>query len=279
MDSIKSIQQIRELFSSVRDKRKGFITNFFIDEFKHLIWIEKGVLFFESLDNTVFLVKESYDFWNVFFAATNTVDFSNDLLHFKEKYVDATMMFDIVGRNEQCSSILTIFQEKGFLEYCSLVRMNRITSTMDNNKFISNVSKATIEQITDIYILLNKYFDKRTEQIPFIEELEEYARLNHILVYTDGNKIIGFLIFEINASTLYLRYWFVHPNYRDKKIGSTLLRSFFDEGKNTKRQFFWVIKSNDNALKRYKHYGFTEENMFDYVLTSNNNILYEGTDY
>jgi len=150
---------------------------------------------------------------------------------------------------------------------------------MDNNKFISNVSKATIEQITDIYILLNKYFDKRTEQIPFIEELEEYARLNHILVYTDGNKIIGFLIFEINASTLYLRYWFVHPNYRDKKIGSTLLRSFFDEGKNTKRQFFWVIKSNDNALKRYKHYGFTEENMFDYVLTSNNNILYEGTDY
>ena len=70
----------------------------------------------------------------------------------------------------------------------------------------------------------------------------------------------------MNNTTNYLRYWFTHPNYRDKKIGSKLLRHFFKIGEDTKRQIFWVIQSNENAIKRYRHYGFKEENMFDYVL-------------
>ena len=80
---------------------------------------------------------------------------------------------------------------------------------------------------------------------------------------------MGHLIFELSASTLYLRYWFTHPDYRDKKVGSRLLRRFFEEGKDTKRQLFWVIRTNENAIKRYKHYGFTEENMYDFVMQYN----------
>ena len=61
----------------------------------------------------------------------------------------------------------------------------------------------------------------------------------------------------------------LHPDYRDKKVGSRLLRRFFEEGKDTKRQLFWVIRTNENAIKRYKHYGFNEENMFDFVMQYN----------
>ena len=43
----------------------------------------------------------------------------------------------------------------------------------------------------------------------------------------------------------------------------------YEEGKDTKRQIFWVIRTNENAIKRYKHYGFNEENMFDYVMQYN----------
>ena len=74
---------------------------------------------------------------------------------------------------------------------------------------------------------------------------------------------------EMNATTLYLRYWFTHPDFRDRKVGSRLLRRFFEEGKDTKRQLFWVIRSNKNAIKRYRHYGFKEENMLDFVLRNN----------
>ena len=71
----------------------------------------------------------------------------------------------------------------------------------------------------------------------------------------------------MNATTHYLRYWFTHPDFRDKKVGSRLLRRFFEEGRDTKRQLFWVIRSNENAIKRYRHYGFAEENMFDFVMS------------
>ena len=34
----------------------------------------------------------------------------------------------------------------------------------------------------------------------------------------------------------------------------------------TKRQMHWVISTNDNAIKRYKHYGYIAESLYDYVL-------------
>ncbi|MBA4320402.1 MAG: N-acetyltransferase, partial [Flavobacterium sp.] len=46
------------------------------------------------------------------------------------------------------------------------------------------------------------------------------------------------------------------------------------KGRNTKRQLFWVIKSNENAIKRYLHYGFKEEKMYNFVMI-NKNIRYE----
>ena len=78
--------------------------------------------------------------------------------------------------------------------------------------------------------------------------------------------MVGFLIYELKATTLYLRYWFTHPDYRDRKVGSRLLCRFFEEGKDTKRQLLWVIRTNDNAIKRYRHYSFVEENMYDYIM-------------
>lgn len=99
-------------------------------------------------------------------------------------------------------------------------------------------------------------------------KLNEYAKNNRILVYKEDVEIIGFVVFESNRSTHYLRYWFVHPEHRDKKIGSILLNTFFNEGQNTRRQLFWVITDNENAIKRYRHYGYTEENLYDIVMSN-----------
>lgn len=86
------------------------------------------------------------------------------------------------------------------------------------------------------------------------------------LVYKLEHKIVGFIIFELTGLTLYLRYWFVLPQFREMNIGSKLFNSFMYEGRNTKRQLLWVITHNINAIKRYVHYGFKPEKLFDYVL-------------
>lgn len=267
MEIIQSIEQIRILQTSVREKRNGFLTNFYLDEFKHTIWIQKGVFFYEWVNNTLFFVKKSETFWNVFYTTTTLEVFQLDLQKFKTENQEQTLVFDLVGREAQCLAMIALFETVGFLQSTSLVRMTKTTESVD---FIPDetIQFATNEEVQEINSLLHTFFNDKNEQIPFIDELREYAHQKHILVCKENGKIAGFLIFEMNASTLYLRYWFTHPDFRDKKVGSRLLRKFFEIGKETKRQLFWVIRDNENAIVRYKHYGFVEENMFDYVMSN-----------
>jgi ribosomal protein S18 acetylase RimI-like enzyme len=60
-------------------------------------------------------------------------------------------------------------------------------------------------------------------------------------------------------------------------MGSLLLRSWLHKSSYSARQIFWVIQSNQNAIDKYKHYGFTEEDMIDIVLI-NKNLQYEAKD-
>ncbi len=268
MEKVVSIEQLHFLPAEIKRLRLGFITNFFLDPIKHGVWIEKGDCYWEREGNTLFLIKESPSFWNVYYCSTNYEEFDNSLSAFLVKYNNKTMMFDIVGRDVQCHQMVELLQNKGFNVATSLVRMTRITSPIEYN-VDGSIRQATEKDIPIVSDLLHTYFDEKTEQIPYNQELEDYARKGHVLLCEEGKHIVGFLIYEITTSTQYLRYWFTHPDYRERKVGSRLLRCFFEDGKNTKRQLFWVITSNDNAIMRYKHYGFTEENMYDFVMQIN----------
>lgn len=268
MRLIVSMEQLRLLPVEVRAKRKGFLTNFYLDEDKHSLWIDKGVCGYEWAGSTLFIIKQSPKFWNVFYCSTTLDEFSQDLSDFMAKHSEMTMMFDIVGRDAQCQPIVEMFHSKGCKEATSLVRMTRMTTPMEYTAD-NSIRLATEKDIPVVSQLLHTYFDEQTEQIPYDEELLDYARQGHVLICEEDDKMAGFLIYELNATTLYLRYWFTHPDFRDKKVGSRLLRRFFEEGKDTKRQLFWVIRTNENAILRYRHYGFAEENMFDYVMKYN----------
>lgn len=265
MEKVRSIEQLQQLSAEIRSLRLGYITNFFLDPVKHGLWIEKGDCHFERVGHTVFIVKLSSSFWNVFYCSTSIVDLGGDLSAFLGVHTATTMMFDIVGRDVQCQPVVELFRAKGCHEATSLVRMTRLTTPME---YVADdtVRRGEDADIPEISRLLHSFFDDQTEQIPYDEELLEYARQGHVLVCEENGKAAGFLVYELNATTLYLRYWFTHPDFRDHKVGSRLLRRFFEEGKDTKRQLFWVIRSNENAIKRYRHYGFVEENMYDFVM-------------
>jgi GNAT superfamily N-acetyltransferase len=268
MELVKSIEQLQQQSAEIRSLRRGFITNFFLDPVKHGLWIAKGDCYAERIGNTLFIIKQSPTFWNVFYCSTTQEEFCADISEFMAEHSGMTMMFDIVGRDIQCLPMVELFCSKGCKEATSLVRMTRMTTPMEYTPD-SSIRKAIENDIYEVSQLLHIYFDEQTEQIPYDEELLDYTRQGHVLVCEEQGKMSGFLIYELNATTLYLRYWFTHPDYRDKKVGSRLLRRFFEEGKETKRQLFWVIRTNENAIKRYRHYGFAEENMFDYVMKYN----------
>lgn len=265
MHIVQSITELQQQIAEIRSLRLGFLTNFFLDVNKHSVWIKKEDCYVERVGNTLFIIKQSPTFWNVFYCSTNTEELSKGLTTLMAQHPAITMMFDIVGRDVQCHPMVELFLGKGCKEATSLVRMTRIDDPFEYTPD-SSIRKATEDDIPQVSQLLHEYFNPQNEQIPYDEELCDYARMGHVLVCEEHGRMAGFLIYELNASTLYLRYWFTHPEYRDKKVGSRLLRRFFEEGKGTKRQLFWVIRSNENAIKRYKHYGFKEENMYDFVM-------------
>lgn len=268
MHIVQSIVELQQQIAEIRSLRLGFLTNFFLDPSKHSVWIEKGDCYMERVGNTLFIIKQSPTFWNVFYCSTTTEEFSKNLTTLMTQHPAITMMFDIVGRDVQCKPMVELFVSKGCKEATSLVRMNRMAEPFDYTPDIS-IRKATEADIPLVSQLLHEYFNPQNEQIPYDEELMDYASQEHILVCEELGRMAGFLIYELNGSTLYLRYWFTHPDFRDKKVGSRLLRRFFEDGKDTKRQIFWVIRTNENAIVRYKHYGFNEENMYDFVMQYN----------
>ena len=265
---VKSFEDLQQQVTEIRSLRLGFVTNFYPDPVKNGLWIAKGDCYTERINNTLFIIRQSPSFWNVFYCSTAIDALGVDLEIFQSQNTDKAIMYDLIGREIQCQPLVELFMSKGCKEATSLVRMTRMTEPMAYTPD-SSIRYADEKDLPQISEQLHLFFDERTEQIPYDEELMDYMKQGHILVCEENGVMAGFLIFELNATTLYLRYWFTHPGFRDKKVGSRLLRRFFEEGKDTKRQLFWVIRTNDNAIVRYRHYGFAEENMFDYVMEYN----------
>lgn len=267
MRRIESFHQLTGLSAAVRNRREGFITNFYPDSFKHQVWIDKGVAFFEECGKTVLIIKDNGSFWNIFYISTSIEELRDSVSSFVNSNGSIPLVLDIVGRKEQCVPVVKVMEDIGFNISSSLIRMQRLASPEEDYPAIEGVPFAVEEDLAEISGCLHEYFNERLEQIPYDEELLAYIRGKHVLTVKDQGRICGFLIFEKNASTLYLRYWFTRPEHREYKLGSRLLRQFFHEGLSTKRQILWVMEDNNNAVKRYIHYGFSNENMYDCIMT------------
>lgn len=271
MRRIESFQQMMDLSSAVRSRREGLITNFYPDPVKHQVWIDRNAAFFDECGKTVFIAKDNGTFLNVFYISTTIDELRMSAPSLKRLGDGRPVVLDIVGRDSQCVPIVEMFAKEGFGQAATLVRMQRLATDSDNFPPVDGVSCADLNDVREISGCLHKYFNEMLEQIPYDEELRSLAGNRQILTMRDNGKLSGFLIFEKNASTLYLRYWFTRPEYRDRKVGAGLLRHFFHEGLGTKRQILWVLEDNENAIKRYSHYGFNNEDMHDYIIKYSKN--------
>lgn len=266
---INSLQEIQYSIQWVKGLRKGYITNFFLDPFRMGLWIKEQKLFSEQETETVFFIRENAGFYTLYYCSTGEVALQYDLSLFFKNHTEGIYVTDII-RNALVNPIKSVFLSCGFSEYTSLMRMNRVG---DTRKFVRLALKQLQEAVetdeNEILNLLNTFFDPYAEQLPFLEEVRQWLVAGHVLVFREETRILGFIIYDLSGVTLYLRYWFVHPDFRDRRIGSMLFNWFMEKGCKTKRQLFWVLCSNENAIKRYKHYGFVPEKMFDDVLIRN----------
>src|SRR5574344_2118440 len=151
MNKINSIEEILQQIAKIRGLRKGFVTNFYLDLFKHSIWIKENVLNYECIEDTLFIIKKNDEgFWNVFYCSTNHEELEKAIKIFVDKYNEETLMFDIVGNNDYCTKITDVFKRCQCKEYCSLVRMERMTTEIDYDASFEKVTYATKEQAKEV---------------------------------------------------------------------------------------------------------------------------------
>lgn len=278
MDKVASYSQIQESIKIIKESSKVFITNFYHEVDKVNPWILNDKLFQIFIGDTVFFLRHEKNFTYLFYFSSSPASLDAGLLNMKKIADNTLMVVDIVGKETDLKPILEIFKTHSFYLYSILNRMSKSTS-QDNFSISSQpIIKANQSHTDSIYNILYQYFDPLAEQLPTLGEIAKWISLNHILIIEEEGNIIGMLIYDLIGFTSYLRYWFVHPDHRDRKIGSSLLKTYFHNSIGTKRQLFWVICNNMNAIKRYEHYGFKAENLYDYILT-NKNIHYERSDH
>lgn len=270
MHKISNLDEISKGVANIKDKRLGFFTNFFLDNSKHSLWIQKGDCYCKSYDDTFFFIRDGGSFTNLFFVTTSLDSLQKDLSDLLSVLEPKVVVMDLIGRAKHLFSLIECLKQIRFQNLCNLVRMSRITPTIHPEEDFEKVSFAEVEDAPIILQILNKYFDKELEQLPYLEEIGQLVSNGNVLVVRDGVKITGFVMFEKSNSTLYLRYWFVLPEYRGRHIGGLLLRKFFFMGNGTRRQILWVVKSNENSLKRYIHYGFKEDGLEDKIFVHGN---------
>lgn len=251
MLKLDSYEQTQLFTKQVRQLRKGYVTNFYWDANKHPYWLAEGSLLYEESEECVLIAHQNDGFVNLYYIATGFDAIAAMLNSWQN---DQDVVVDIVCKGDGMAE-QKAFSKMGFLTYRSLYRMNHVglMAQADWRKD-DNVSYGFKEDAKLVQQALLKDFDPFCEQLPSLKELEDFAERLQLLVIKDGENLCGFLIAEIIGVSWYLRYWYTSPNYRNLGIGAKLLRASLIDGINTKRQMFWVISDNDNAIKRYEHY-------------------------
>jgi ribosomal protein S18 acetylase RimI-like enzyme len=279
MISLNSIDTILDSITKTKNHNRGYLTNFFLDIPKSELWIKQNLFFYDVIGETFFFFKKNLGFYNLFYITPEISIFQKDFDVLLKNNSEEVFVIDLLGQMQDIEKLKDKLAKVGFHNYTSLVRMSKLQTQVSNSESCNPyVYYSRVKECYKVFELLQKYFDPYAEQLPLIEEILFWSQNNNILIYCDdSNEIQGFLIYELKGMTSYLRYWFVHPDYRDKKIGSTLFRKFLGDSSDSKRQIFWVIDSNDNAIKRYEHYGFKKETLMDSIMI-NINKNYEGKD-
>jgi hypothetical protein len=182
----------------IRAKKEGFIANFFMGENRCNLLIKKSLLYGAIYEKCCFILCKDHDFYHVYFVATRAEQLHDSLKQLNQDYGENKFVVDIVGSPAVVAQLSTVCEQAGFERYILIDRMSRIKNIDEVQKPDSRVEYATLNHARPIKELLEIWFDKYSEQIPLIEEIEQWISGNTLLIIQENEKIIGFVIYEIN---------------------------------------------------------------------------------
>lgn len=210
-----------------------------------------------TVDCCFWIVKQN-GYYRLFFAG-DKVSVNKKLQSLKNEF-QGPVVIDIITRQSICA----ILDNTNFKKYMTLWRLS-MGKTGAASDSVTKTAYAELSHVDEIEKLFMSEFDVLVDQIPDRSAIQEAVLRQEILVIESDHNLKGFLWYEVVGKSAYVRYWCVAPKYREQKIGGTLLKSYFAHNYACMRHILWVKENNDNAIKRYRHYGYRHDGTYDLI--------------
>jgi len=266
------IHTVTEVFDAIRVVKAGtprLITNFFPDQNKLQTWIHCGRLVGTTADGIAYFLRRDRDFWHFYYCAESEQALRDGLL--KVTHLQRVpVVVDVVGSEECVLGVLDALQFAGFCQYNRLHRMTRATlrdpvPPQDNGVEAVYAGQSDVGAILD---LLCRSFDPYAKQLPLREEIKTAVTNGQILIAHVGGALAGVLFSKTQGLTSTIRYWLVDKPFLMLGIGSALMRKYLVAQCSAERLLLWVVGTNENAIRKYQHYGFVPDGLVDHILVN-----------
>ena len=269
MIPVTTVAQVFEAIQTAKAGAEAFCTNFFPTQAKLRVWIEHGELFGEFRDHAAFFRRKDRDFWHLYFCASDVATLRGEL-NVLPSLKSERVAVDLVGSEAGVGDLVSVLASAGFRAYARLIRLTR-ASQPNQPKPSPDGTDVVWAQKTDhpaIMDLLETSFDRYADQLPMPYEIEAAIEAQQILVVRCEGALAALLSFETQGFTSTVRYWVVAEQFRSHRFGSALIRHYFAAQSAVRRFILWVTAENENAVMKYRHYGYHPDGLFDQVLVN-----------
>jgi hypothetical protein len=277
MMPITTVSQVYEGIQRAKAAASAFCTNFFPVEARLKAWIEHADLSSEARPGSVFFFRRDQDFWHLYFCSSNLAALHRDL---ETAFGPGPqrVMVDVVGNETTLVGTLEILQAAGFQPYAALLRLARLgqVNGMAGTRPASpdpdaappapEVACAELADRVAVEKLIRNGFDRYSDQLPAWYEIERAIAERQILVLKHQSELAALLFFETQGWSSAIRYWVAAQSRRSLGFGSRLIRHYFAIHTSVKRFSLWVRADNEDAIRRYRHYGYAADGLVDHVL-------------
>jgi hypothetical protein len=269
MDPVHNFEDVMDAIQRAKAGATDFRTNFFPAQPKLASWVARRELWGIVRDGASFFFRKDRDFWHFYFCVGNLPVLQREVALLSEmKY--QRVVVDLIGSESANGEMGAALQSAGLRPYARLQRMSRAAWHEQ-----SNVAPADFEIVhankvdaPTILKLIECHFDRFSQQLPTLCELESAAQKDHILSAKLGDKIGAVLFFETQGLASIIRFWLVDINFRARRLGSALMLAYFATHDQVRRFTLWVNCNNEKAIQKYRHYGYESDGLVDQVLVS-----------
>jgi ribosomal protein S18 acetylase RimI-like enzyme len=267
MSPVHTTSHVLDAIQQAKAGATAFCTNFFPAQPKLQAWIDHHELFSVIRDRAAFFFRKERDFFHFYFAAASPEVLRSNLLAISQT---ERLVADLVGNEASLTELLTHLKSAGFRQYRCLSRLSR-TGQPTGAQPSTNGSQVVFAEPADrdaVISLLEKSFDHYADQIPLPYEIDEAIQGRQIFAIKCDGALAALLFFETQGFTSTVRYWVVADEFQSRGFGSALIRHYFAAQSAVRRFILWVTVENENAVKKYSHYGYNPDGLVDNVLVN-----------